>query len=117
MVADNELIVYRAEEFPEYHQWIAEILGVSIGELAVTQECDDVLGVIAAVESGRGVAIVGEFITAIAGSRVRFIPFACKAHFLEVGVLYRPNALGENAKKLITACLACKTAWPAFSPM
>jgi LysR family transcriptional regulator, benzoate and cis,cis-muconate-responsive activator of ben and cat genes len=109
IIANNELIFYRAQDFPEYHQWVAEILGVSISALAVAQECDDVLGVVAAVESGRGVAIVGEFITAVAGNRVRFIPFASKPHFLEVGVLYRPHGLSESTKKLIAACTACGT--------
>jgi DNA-binding transcriptional LysR family regulator len=109
MVANNELIVYQRKYFPEYHQWIADILASGTGELTVAQECDDVLGEVAAVESGRGVAIVGEFITVVAGNRVRFVPFASKAHFLEVGVLYRPNGLNENGKKLIDACSACKT--------
>jgi hypothetical protein len=54
MVANNELIVYRAKDFPEYHKWIAGILGVSLGGLMPVQECDHVLGVIAAVEGGRG---------------------------------------------------------------
>ena len=109
VVASQELIVYRAKDFPEYHKWIASILGVRVGTLVTTQECDDVLGIIAAVEGGRGVAIVGEFITAVSGSRVRFIPFSSKAHFLEVGFLYRPNGLSENTKKLIAACSACKS--------
>jgi DNA-binding transcriptional LysR family regulator len=77
--ANNELIVYRGKDFPEYHRWIADILGVRFGGLIAVQECDDSLGVIAAVESGRGLAIVGEFITAVAGNRVRFIPFASEA--------------------------------------
>ena len=109
-VASQDLIVYRAKDFPEYHRWIAGILGVNVGTLVTTQECDDVLGVIAAVEGGRGVAIVGEFITAVSGNRVRFIPFSSKAHFLEVGFLYRRNGLSENTKKLIAACSACKSA-------
>jgi LysR family transcriptional regulator, benzoate and cis,cis-muconate-responsive activator of ben and cat genes len=109
-VANNELVAYRAKEFPEYHKWIADILGVSLGGLIVAQECDDVLGIIAAVESGRGLAVVGEFITASAGNRVRFVPFASKAHFLEVGILYRQRGLSENTKKLIAACSACKSA-------
>ena len=108
-VADNELIVYRAQDFPEYHKWITRILGAKPGELIVVQECDVVLGVIAAVESRRGVAIVGEFIIAVAGNRVRFIPFASKAHFLEVGLLYRPGGLTESTKKLIAACSGSKT--------
>jgi LysR family transcriptional regulator, benzoate and cis,cis-muconate-responsive activator of ben and cat genes len=108
MVASNNLIIYRAKDFPEYHKWIAGILGVSPGRLVIAQECDDVLGVIAAVESGRGVAIVGEFVTAVSGNRVRFVPFASKAHFLEVGLLYRQSGLSENTKRLIAACSACK---------
>jgi LysR family transcriptional regulator, benzoate and cis,cis-muconate-responsive activator of ben and cat genes len=109
IIATQELIVYRAKDFPEYHKWIAGILGVSTDRLIVAQECDDVLGVIAAVESGRGVAIVGEFITAVSGNRVRFVSFASKTHFLEVGFLYRLNGLSENTKKLIAACSACKS--------
>jgi LysR family transcriptional regulator, benzoate and cis,cis-muconate-responsive activator of ben and cat genes len=108
-LASQELIVYRAKAFPEYHKWVAGILRVSVGTLVAAQECDDVLGVIAAVESGRGVAIVGEFITAVAGNRARFVPFASKAHFLEVGLLYRPTGLSENTKSLIAACSASKS--------
>ena len=108
-VVSQELIVYRAKDFPEYHKWIAGILGVSVEALVVAQECDDVLGVIAAVESGRGVAIVGEFIKAVSGDRVHFVPFASKTHFLEVGFLYRPAGLSENTKRLIAACSACKS--------
>jgi LysR family transcriptional regulator, benzoate and cis,cis-muconate-responsive activator of ben and cat genes len=108
-MASQELIVYRAKAFPEYHKWVAGILRVSVGTLVAAQECDDVLGVIAAVESGRGVAIVGEFITAVAGNRARFVPFASKAHFLEVGLLYRPTGLSENTKSLIAACSASKS--------
>jgi LysR family transcriptional regulator, benzoate and cis,cis-muconate-responsive activator of ben and cat genes len=107
-VVDQELIVYRARDFPEYNQWIAKILGVSPGKLIVAQECEEVLGVIAAVESRRGLAIVGEFITTVAGNRVRFIPFTSEVHFLEVGVLYRSNSLNEKTKKLIAACRASK---------
>ena len=58
------MVVYRAKEFPEYHQWVSKILRVSKGRLIISQECADVLSIVAAVESGRGAAVVGEFITA-----------------------------------------------------
>ena len=108
LVAMSELVVYRAREFPEYHQWVSKILRVSQGRLMVIQECADVLSVIAAVESGRGPAVVGEFITAVAGDRVRFVPFVSEAHFLEVGLLYRQGRVGENVRKLVAVCLASK---------
>jgi LysR family transcriptional regulator, benzoate and cis,cis-muconate-responsive activator of ben and cat genes len=106
VVATSELVVYRAKEFPEYHQWVSKILRVSKGRLNISQECADVLSVVAAVESGRGAAVVGEFITAVAGGRVRFVPFVSGTHFLEVGLLYRQSGLGENLKQLIAASLA-----------
>ena len=108
VVGTSELVVYQAREFPEYHQWVSKILGVSQGRLLITQECADVLSVIAAVESGRGAAVVGEFVTAVAGDRVRFVPFVSRAHFLEVGLLYRPSRVAENLQNFVTACLASK---------
>jgi LysR family transcriptional regulator, benzoate and cis,cis-muconate-responsive activator of ben and cat genes len=108
VVATSELVVYRAKEFPEYHQWVSIILKVSKSRLMISQERADVLSVVAAVESGRGVAVVGEFITAVARDRVRFVPFVSGAHFLEVGLLYRQSGLGENIRKLVAASLAGK---------
>ena len=109
MVADDELIVYRTKDFPEYHKWIAGILGVKVDRLTIAQECDDALCVIAAVESGRGLAIVGEFITAVSANRARFVPFTSKKHSLEVGLLYRQSSLSESTKRLIAACSACES--------
>jgi DNA-binding transcriptional LysR family regulator len=79
----NKLIGYQAVEFPEYHQWVAKVLGVSKTCVTISQECDGVLSVIAAVEAGHAPAVVGEFTTAVAGNRVRFIPFASKASYME----------------------------------
>jgi DNA-binding transcriptional LysR family regulator len=108
VIAMSELVVYRAREFPEYHQWVSKILRVSKDRLKIIQECADVLSVVAAVESGRGAAVVGEFITAVAGDRVRFVPFVSGAHFQDVGLLYRRSEVGENIKKLVAASLASK---------
>jgi DNA-binding transcriptional LysR family regulator len=108
VVKMSELVVYRAREFPEYHQWVSKILRVSQGRLMIVEECGDVLSVVAAVESGRGAAVVGEFITAVAGNRVRFVPFVSGPHFLEVGLLYRRSGFGENIRKLVAASLAGK---------
>jgi DNA-binding transcriptional LysR family regulator len=106
----HNLIGYRAAEFPEYHQWVAKVLGVSKTRVIISQECDGVLSLIAAVESGHAPAVVGEFTTAIAGDRVRYIPFISKASFIEVGLLYRKGETADNVKKLIASSLAFKEA-------
>jgi DNA-binding transcriptional LysR family regulator len=100
-----------AEDFPEYHQWVAKVLGVSKTRVTISQECDGVLSVIAAVEAGHAPAVVGEFTTAVAGDRVHYIPFVSKASFMHVGLLYRKSETGENVKKLIASCLDVRQAF------
>ena len=73
-VAGSKLVVYRAKNFPEYHGWVSKVLGVNKSRLVISEECSDVMSLMAAVQAGRGVAVVGDFITALAGDRVRFVP-------------------------------------------
>ena len=104
-VAGSQLVVYRAKNFPEYHVWVSKVLGVSKSRLVISEECSDVMGLMAAVQAGRGVAVVGDFITALAGDRVRFVPFVSGAHFLEVGLLYRKSDYDEGVKRFLAASL------------
>ena len=104
----DRLIGYRAADFPEYHQWVAKVLGVSKTRVTISQECDGVLSVIAAVEAGHAPAVVGEFTTAVAGDRVRYIPFVSKSSFMHVGLLYRKGETAEIVNKLIASSLGFK---------
>ncbi|MBV8482073.1 MAG: LysR family transcriptional regulator [Verrucomicrobia bacterium] len=108
--ADN-LVGYRATEFPEYHSWVARVLGVSKTRVVISQECDGVLSLVAAVESGHSPAVVGEFTTSIAGDRIRYVPFVSKPSFMDVGLLYRKGETAENVKRLISSSLAFKEAF------
>src|SRR5215467_3766543 len=42
----DKLVGYRATDFPEYHQWVAKVLGVSKARVTIRQECDGVLSAI-----------------------------------------------------------------------
>lgn len=72
----------------------------------ISEECSDVMSLMAAVQAGRGVAVVGDFIIPLIGDRVRFVPFVSGAHALEVGLLHRRSGLGENIEKFIAAASA-----------
>ena len=108
VVPSDNLIGYWAVEFPEYHQWVAKVLGVNKTRVIITQECDGVLSLVAAVESGCAPAVVGEFTTAVAADRVRYIPFVSKPSFMEVGLLYRKGETAENVLKLLASSVAVK---------
>lgn len=66
------------------------------------------LSVVAAVEAGNDPAVVGEFTTAVAGDRVRYVPCVYKASFMDVGLLYRKSETAENVKKFIASSLDFK---------
>lgn len=104
-VAGSKLVVYRAREFPEYHGWVSKVLGVGKSRLVISEECSDVMSLMAAVQAGRGVAVVGDFITPLIGERVRFVPFVSGAHFLEVGLLYRKSDHDKGVEGLLAASL------------
>ena len=105
-VAGSKLVVYRAKEFPEYHGWVSKVLGVIKSRLVISEECSDVMSLMAAVQAGRGVAVVGDFITELAGDRVRFVPFVSGAHSLEVGLLYRKSEQDKGVKGFLAASLS-----------
>jgi DNA-binding transcriptional LysR family regulator len=107
-VPADKLVGYRAADFPEYHPWVAKVLGVRKTQVTISQECDGVLSVIAAVEAGHAPAVVGEFTTAVAGDRVRYVPFVSKGAFMDVGLLYRKSEAAQNVRKLIVSSLDLK---------
>jgi DNA-binding transcriptional LysR family regulator len=104
----QDLVGYRAADYPEYHQWVAKVLGVNKNRVNITRECDGVLSVIAAVECGQAPAVVGEFTSAIAGDRVRHTPFVSNPSFMDVGLLYSKSEAADNVKTLVTASLDFK---------
>jgi DNA-binding transcriptional LysR family regulator len=98
------LVGYQIEDFPEYYEIVSNVLGISVGRLKVRQQCDGAVSLLAAVESGRAPALVGEFILGISGNRVRFIPFSGGTPRVQVGALYRRGGLSERAKVFLEAC-------------
>jgi DNA-binding transcriptional LysR family regulator len=104
----QDLVGYRAADYPEYHQWVAKVLGVNKSRVNIATECDGVLSVVAAVECGQAPAVVGEFTSAIAGDRVRYIPFVSNPSFMDVGLLYRKSEAADNVKTLVTASMDFK---------
>ena len=73
-IVDQPLVAYSRKEYNDYHGWITRILGVPAKKLKIEEECDGALSLIAAIEGGRGVAIVAESLICISGPRIEFVP-------------------------------------------
>jgi DNA-binding transcriptional LysR family regulator len=99
---DERLIVYSREEYPEYHQWLNGLFGRAIQRLLENaEEHDSGTSLIAAVEAGRGVAIVVSVLSTVAGSRLKFRELEPSPAPLVVGVAYHPRRLSPAARQFV----------------
>lgn len=71
-LAKERLITYTRADYPEYHTMLAEMF-VKPKPL-IAEEHDGVTSIIAAVESGRGVALVPQCVESLAGPRIKLVP-------------------------------------------
>jgi DNA-binding transcriptional LysR family regulator len=84
-IRQQKLMIFASEDFPEYRAWLNDLLkGL---DPCRTEEYDGVVGLIAAVEAGRGVAMVASSIHCLAGPRLRLIPVRPPLNEVVVGVL------------------------------
>jgi DNA-binding transcriptional LysR family regulator len=99
---DERLIVYSREEYPEYHQWLNGLFGRAIQRLLKNaEEHDSGTSLIAAVEAGRGVAIVASVFSSVAGSRLKLREIQPSPAPLVVGVAYHLRRLGSAARQFV----------------
>jgi DNA-binding transcriptional LysR family regulator len=84
-VAGERLIAYSRTGYPEYHEQLAALLG----KPQIAEEHDSATSLIAAVEAGRGVAIVPQCFACLAGPRLKVRPLAPAPPPLIVGAMTR----------------------------
>jgi DNA-binding transcriptional LysR family regulator len=84
--ARENFIAYTRADYPEYHAQLAAAFGV---KLRIVEEHDSVTSLIAAVESGRGVALVPGCLTCLAGERLKLVPLTPAPKPLVVGAVCR----------------------------
>jgi DNA-binding transcriptional LysR family regulator len=106
---DERLIVYSREEYPEYHEWLNGLFGRAIQRLIEKgEEHDSGTSLIAAVESGRGVAVVASVFSSVAGPRIKLRQLKPSPAPLVVGVAYHPRRLGPTALQFVRTLTGLK---------
>ena len=106
---DERLVVYSREEYPEYHEWLNGLFGCAIQRLIEKgEEHDSGTSLIAAVESGRGVAIVASVFSSVAGPRLKLRQLQPSPSPLVVGVAYHPRRLGPTALQFVRTLTGLK---------
>lgn len=75
-LATERLIAFSRDEYPEYDSWLASHFSALGRSPAIAEEHDGATSLMAAVEAGRGVALVLEPFKSFVGSRVKLVPFS-----------------------------------------
>jgi DNA-binding transcriptional LysR family regulator len=91
-VAGERLITYTLADYPEYHAWIAELFAPWNRPPQIVEEHDSATSLIAAVEAGRGVALVAQHLSCLAGPRLKIRALVPPPPPLVVGVAWTKEA-------------------------
>lgn len=100
-VLAEPIVAFSRADYPDYHCWASGVLGIREGRLRLAEECDGALSLVAAIESGQGIALALESLTVIAAGRIVFLPLKPAPAPAEVGILYRHNVESALAKGFV----------------
>ena len=101
--AGEPLIAYNRRDYPEYHaQTVVLFAGIG-AKPHIAEEHEGVTGLIAAVEAGRGIALVPGSLACMVGPRLKIIPLDPAPPPLLVGAASRTDHRTETVQKFIAA--------------
>ncbi len=104
----ERLIAFSKADYPEYHERLVSLFE-PFGRLPqVAEEHDSATSLIAAVEAGRGVALVPASLGCLAGPRLKLRSLTPNPEPLVVGLVRRKGAPSELVEKFVAAARACR---------
>ena len=97
----SPLIVYNQKDYPEYHKQLEKIFAGVGKKPSIAEEHDGVTSLIAAVEAGRGFALVPGCLACMVGPRLKLVPIAPALEPVTVGIAWRKEDLSLVAGKFV----------------
>jgi DNA-binding transcriptional LysR family regulator len=105
----EHLIVYSRTEYPDYHEWLRGVFEQAKQILPTElEEHDSGAGIMAAVEAGRGVALVPSILSYFAGPRLKFLGLQPSPEPFVVGVAYHRRNLSPAARRFVNTVTGLK---------
>ncbi len=102
-LAGEPMIAYAREAYPEYHAGVARLFKPAGINPQIVEEHDSVTSLIAAVEAGRGYALVTSCLKCLAGPRLELIPLAESREQVVVGAIRRRQCSTATILQFIAA--------------
>lgn len=98
----EKLIGFSRRDYPEYHEWLASLF-TPLPPPAIAERHDSSTSLIAAVEAGRGVALIAQGFELLAGPRVKVRALEPAPPAISVGVAHRKRKVSAVADKFLAA--------------
>ncbi len=103
-VAREPLVAYQRTEYPEYYAMTEKLFATVGCKPRIAEEHDGVSGIILAVESGGGAALVPSCIECLVGARLKLLPFSTVVPEVSVIIAWKkPAPAGPAAQFLAIA--------------
>lgn len=102
-IAGERLITYSRSGYPEYYEWLAELFAPLAQPPQIAEEHDSSTSLIAAVEAGRGIALVQQGFECLSGPRLKVKPLSPAPPPIVVGVACRKGEGSTLAAKFVAA--------------
>jgi len=109
-VIQERLLSLTLADYPDYHAAIVRFFATLNRTPRIAEEYDSVTSLIAAVEAGRGVALVSQSLKCLAGPRLRIRPLHPPPPMLIVGIAYRKRNNSTATSNFIAAATRTKSA-------
>ena len=107
-VAREPLIGYTRLDYPEYHAEMGRLFAAAGSKLRFTEEHEGGNSLIAAVEAGRGLALVPSSLACMVGPRLKLIPLKPALPPIPVGAVWLKENDSELVKQFIAAASPAK---------
>lgn len=101
--AKEPLVIFSRKEYPEYHEYLEAEFARIRAKPQIAEEHDGSASMIAAIESGAGVAIVPLSFSCSSGPRLHLVPLAPQPEPLVIGAVWVPAGLTLAAKAFLNA--------------
>lgn len=107
-VSRERLIVYNPAEYPEYQKWLTELFAKAQLQPHIAEEHDGATSLIAAVEAGRGIALVQQGFECLSGQRLTVRPLSPSPAPFVVGVAHLRKTMPPDIEAFLSAARAAR---------
>ncbi|HEX7654222.1 MAG TPA: LysR substrate-binding domain-containing protein [Verrucomicrobiae bacterium] len=102
-VVRENLVAYSRKDYPEYHDMLGELFAPTGRKPRVIAEHDGVTSIVAAVESGRGFALMPNCVACMVGPRLKLLPLKPAGPEISVGAVCLKEGASAAVQQFIAA--------------